>query len=123
MFFVENVDRVIKLINKYYYSDEEINVMEKYLDVLLENFLRQGYVFDNFPFKLFNCHDKLDFLTKYLDTCTPHLISKDIGQLRDIANHLKMSENQIIMVSLSTKITLFILVLCFKMTAIKYTCL
>lgn len=73
--------------------------MERYLEVIFENFLNEGFIFDNFPFKLFNCQDKLDFLAKYLDICLPYLISIDLVQLNDIAKDLQISEKEIIAVS------------------------
>lgn len=96
---LEYVDRVIKLINKHYFNNQDINIMEKYLEIIIEKWTNEGLIFDNFPFKLFGCKDKLEFYIKYLDVCVPYLISVDNNQLNDIAKQLNMSDKEIIRVS------------------------
>lgn len=99
LFVLENVNTVLNLINNFYFNNEETNIIEKYLDYIMDRWLSEGLLIHHFPFEMFNCTDKHEFYSKYLDTCFLRLISNDKQDLIDVANHLGISETDILTVS------------------------
>lgn len=97
---LEYVDRALKLISNHYFENQETNILEKYLEVILERWRKEGLIFDNFPFNQFGCKDKMDFFVKYFDVCVAHLICNDSKLVNDIANRLEISEKEIVAVSI-----------------------
>lgn len=74
--------------------------MEKYLEVIIDKWLREGLPIDRFPFKIFNCDDKYEFFAKYLDICFLYVLSKDKQEIMDIVQQLNLEEKDILMVSI-----------------------
>ncbi|XP_018573379.1 serine-protein kinase ATM [Anoplophora glabripennis] len=91
-----SVNKILDVINKYLYGEAETNCMEKYLDYLLEKWLTERRVIDNFPFKLLNCETKLEFYSKYFNTCIPLLIVTDRKDLITTAKEMGFSEKEIV---------------------------
>lgn len=95
----EFVEKILNLINKYYFKTQEANILEKYLGAIIEKWLSEKFAFESFPFKLFDCSNQLQFYMKYFDICVPHLISKDNKQVLEAAKRLLISEKSIVEVS------------------------
>lgn len=73
--------------------------LESHLKGILEKWIDQGYNIVDFPFSVFNCANKTEFYTKYLEICVPLIINNDKNGLLEAANSLGLTEKKLIEVS------------------------
>ncbi|KAJ8933927.1 hypothetical protein NQ314_013683 [Rhamnusium bicolor] len=70
--------------------------LDKYLEYILEKWLNEAYIIDNFPFRLFQCETKFEFYLKYFEACVPLLIVTDRKDLVIVAKQMGFSEKDIV---------------------------
>ncbi|CAH1170506.1 unnamed protein product [Phaedon cochleariae] len=93
---IDSIDRILKVISKHLLGDANSNIMEKYLERLIERWLREGLQFDNFQFKLLKCDTKEAFYLKYFELCVPYLIVSDKKDLLSAAKQLQWTETKVV---------------------------
>lgn len=72
------------------------NILEKYIEYLIERWLLEGFSIDNFEFALFNCKSKAEFYVKYFENCVPFFMGTDRINLILAAKQLGYTEKDIV---------------------------
>nr|CAI5844505.1 unnamed protein product [Callosobruchus analis] len=93
---LESISQTLHIINKNLELPQDTNLMEKFLENILEKWTNEGLDFNRFLFQLFNCDSKSQFYKKYFDICVPFFIISDRKDLIDVAKQLRLSESDIV---------------------------
>ncbi|CAH2005984.1 unnamed protein product [Acanthoscelides obtectus] len=91
-----SLSQIFCIINQNLKLPQDTNLMEKYLENILEKWASEDLDMNQFQFHLFGCETKSHFYKKYFDICVPLFITSDRKDLIEVARQLKLSENDIV---------------------------
>ncbi|KAG5880543.1 hypothetical protein JTB14_026776 [Gonioctena quinquepunctata] len=93
---IDSVDKILKIVTRQLLGESDSNIMERFLDRIIEKWLQEGLNFEDFQFKLFSCETKAKFYVKYFESCVPFFIVNDRKDLIMAAKELGLSERAIV---------------------------
>ncbi|CAH0564566.1 unnamed protein product [Brassicogethes aeneus] len=95
--FSESVDKILTTVSlKLTNSKSQNYFLENNLPNLIEKWINQGNKLGQFPYKLLNCSNEIQFYKKYIHICVPFLIKYDAHGLKKAAEELNTEKNVII---------------------------
>ncbi|XP_023014307.2 serine/threonine-protein kinase tefu [Leptinotarsa decemlineata] len=93
---IDSVDKILRIISERLLGETGSNIVERFLERIIERWLNEGRSIDDFQFKLLNCSTKMEFYLKYFEKCVPFFIVSDRKDLISAAKELGLSEKAIV---------------------------
>ncbi|CAH0564565.1 unnamed protein product [Brassicogethes aeneus] len=94
---LQSVDKILTTVSlKLTNSKSQNYFLENNLPNLIEKWINQGNKLGQFPYKLLNCSNEIQFYKKYIHICVPFLIKYDAHGLKKAAEELNTEKNVII---------------------------
>ncbi|CAH0564561.1 unnamed protein product [Brassicogethes aeneus] len=94
---LQSVDKILTTVSlKLTNSKSQNNFLESNLPNLIEKWINQGNKLGQFPYKLLNCLNEIQFYKKYIHICVPFLIKDDAQGLKQAADELNTSQENLI---------------------------